>query len=163
MKLVSKTLIYTGGHTHERGVGILFDATTARKKGRRGRCPISDRVVAAKLVDKPLNIRIIQVYASTSDGEDVEVEKFYEDIEKAKGYLKSQDIIMLMGDFNANVGDEKVEDVVRPSGIGTVNERGSRLIESAKSMILPSQIPGIKTTLDESRLGRAPEIEVEIK
>ncbi|GFO01646.1 craniofacial development protein 2-like protein [Plakobranchus ocellatus] len=34
-----------------------------------------------------------------------------------------------MGDFNANVGDERVEDVVGPSGIGTVNEHGSRLIE----------------------------------
>ncbi|GFO18086.1 craniofacial development protein 2-like [Plakobranchus ocellatus] len=34
-----------------------------------------------------------------------------------------------MGDFNAKVGDERVEDVVGPSDIGTVNEHGSRLIE----------------------------------
>ncbi|GFO46887.1 monocarboxylate transporter 12-like [Plakobranchus ocellatus] len=34
-----------------------------------------------------------------------------------------------MGDFNAKVGDERIEDIVGPSGIGTVNERGSRLIE----------------------------------
>ncbi|GFO36830.1 craniofacial development protein 2-like protein [Plakobranchus ocellatus] len=34
-----------------------------------------------------------------------------------------------MGDFNAKVGDEIVEDIVGPSGIGTVNEPGSRLIE----------------------------------
>ncbi|GFN74731.1 craniofacial development protein 2 [Plakobranchus ocellatus] len=34
-----------------------------------------------------------------------------------------------MEDFNAKVGNERVEDVVGPSGIGTVNERGSRLIE----------------------------------
>ncbi|GFN85033.1 craniofacial development protein 2-like protein [Plakobranchus ocellatus] len=34
-----------------------------------------------------------------------------------------------MGDFTAKVGDERVEDVVGPSGIGTVNEHGSRLIE----------------------------------
>ncbi|GFN79287.1 craniofacial development protein 2-like [Plakobranchus ocellatus] len=33
-----------------------------------------------------------------------------------------------MGNFNAKVEDERVEDVVGPSGIGTVNERGSRLI-----------------------------------
>ncbi|GFO06293.1 craniofacial development protein 2-like [Plakobranchus ocellatus] len=33
-----------------------------------------------------------------------------------------------MGDFNAKVGDERV-DVVGPSDIGIVNERGSRLIE----------------------------------
>ncbi|GFN82984.1 craniofacial development protein 2-like protein [Plakobranchus ocellatus] len=37
--------------------------------------------------------------------------------------------MIVMGDFNAKVGDERKEDVVGPSGIGTVNERGSRLIE----------------------------------
>ncbi|GFO45128.1 craniofacial development protein 2-like [Plakobranchus ocellatus] len=129
MKLGSKTLhvIYSGGHTHERGVGISFDVTKAKSLGSW--CPNSDRVVVAKLVAKPLNLGIIQVYVSTSDSEDVEVEKFYEEIEKAKGYPKSQDIIMVVGDFSAKIGNERVKDVVGPSGTGTVNERGSRLIE----------------------------------
>ncbi|GFO32883.1 craniofacial development protein 2-like [Plakobranchus ocellatus] len=127
MKPGSKTLIYSGGHTHERGVGILFDVTTAKSLGSW--CPISDRVVEAKLVAKSINLGIIQVYASTSDSEDVEVEGFYEEIEKAKGNLKSQDIKIVMGDFNAKVWDDRVEDVVEPSGTGTVNERGKRLIE----------------------------------
>ncbi|GFO47128.1 craniofacial development protein 2-like protein [Plakobranchus ocellatus] len=126
MKLGSKTLIYSGEHTHERGVSILFDLTTT--KNLRSWCPISDRVVVA-LIAKPLNLSIIQVYAPTSDSEAVELEKFYEGTDKAKGYLKSQDIIMIMGDFNAKIGDERVEDVVGPSDIGTINERGSRLIE----------------------------------
>ncbi|GFO06839.1 craniofacial development protein 2-like [Plakobranchus ocellatus] len=34
-----------------------------------------------------------------------------------------------MGNFNAKVGYERVEDVIGPSGIGNVNERGSRLSE----------------------------------
>ncbi|GFN88266.1 endonuclease exonuclease phosphatase domain containing protein [Plakobranchus ocellatus] len=33
MKLGSKTLIYSGRHTHEGGVGILFDVTTAQSLG----------------------------------------------------------------------------------------------------------------------------------
>ncbi|GFN95437.1 craniofacial development protein 2-like protein [Plakobranchus ocellatus] len=98
----SKILIYLGGHTHERGVGILFDVTAAKSLGSW--CPISDRVVVVKLVAKPSNLGIVQVYAPTSDSEDVEIEKFYEEIEKAKGYLKSRDIIIIMGDFNAKVG-----------------------------------------------------------
>ncbi|GFO42887.1 craniofacial development protein 2-like protein [Plakobranchus ocellatus] len=72
---------------------------------------------------------MIQVYAPTSDNEGVEVEKFYKEIEKAKIYLKSQDIVIIMGNFNAKVGDERVEDVIGPSNIGAENERGSRLIE----------------------------------
>ncbi|GFO27170.1 craniofacial development protein 2-like [Plakobranchus ocellatus] len=148
-----KTLIYSGGHTHERGVGILFNVATAKSLGSW--CPTSDRVVVAKLVANPLNLRIIQVYAPTSDSEDVQVEKFNEEIEKAKDYLQFQDIIIVMGSFNAKVGDERIENVVGPSGIGTVNERGRRLIEWCQIMILPSLIPGIKTEttvdLEESR------------
>ncbi|GFO29586.1 endonuclease exonuclease phosphatase domain containing protein [Plakobranchus ocellatus] len=101
MKQGSKTLIYSGRHTHERGVGILFDVTTA--KSLESWFPISDRVVVAKLVTKPLNLGSIQVYAPKSESKDAEVEKFYEEIEKAKGYLKSQDIIIVMGYFNTKL------------------------------------------------------------
>ncbi|GFO08927.1 endonuclease exonuclease phosphatase domain containing protein [Plakobranchus ocellatus] len=58
MKLGSKTLIYSGGHTHERGVGILFDVTTLKSLGSL--CPISNRVVVAKVVAKPLNLGIFK-------------------------------------------------------------------------------------------------------
>ncbi|GFN99726.1 craniofacial development protein 2-like [Plakobranchus ocellatus] len=101
------------------------------------------------------------MYASSSDSEDVEVETFYEEIQKAKGYLKSQDIIIVMGDFKAKVGDERIEDVVGPRGIGTVNENGSRPIEWCQINEFTSQILGIKITLGDSRLGRALGIEVE--
>ena len=36
---------------------------------------------------------------------------------------------MIMGDFNAKVGDERVDDVVGQYGLGTQNERGNKLIE----------------------------------
>ncbi|GFN95040.1 craniofacial development protein 2-like [Plakobranchus ocellatus] len=104
---------------------MLFDVTT--KKSGELVSNFRYRAIVAKLVAKPLNLGIIQMYASTSDSEDIEVEKFYEEIEKAEGCLKSQDIIILMGDSNAKVGDERVEDVGL-SGIGIVNECGSRLI-----------------------------------
>ncbi|GFN94276.1 endonuclease exonuclease phosphatase domain containing protein [Plakobranchus ocellatus] len=63
MKLGSKTLNYSGGLTHERGVGMLFDVTTA--KTMENWCLISDRVVVAKLVAKQLHLGMIQVYAPT--------------------------------------------------------------------------------------------------
>ena len=34
-----------------------------------------------------------------------------------------------MGDFNAKVGSDNVENIVGPCGIGDTNERGEKLIE----------------------------------
>ncbi|GFO32116.1 craniofacial development protein 2-like [Plakobranchus ocellatus] len=38
-----------------------------------------------------------------------------------------------MGDLNAKVGDQRVEDIVGLSDIGAVNERESRLIQSCQT------------------------------
>ena len=48
---------------------------------------------------------------------------------KAKRYMNSQDIVLIIGDFNAKVGDEKVDDIVGQCGIGKLNGRGNKLIE----------------------------------
>ncbi|GFO04825.1 craniofacial development protein 2 [Plakobranchus ocellatus] len=128
MKLGSKTLVYS----FMEEVGILFDVTSAKSLGSW--CPISDRIVVAKLVARPLNLRTIQGYAPTSDNKDEEVEQFYEELVKAKGCLKSQDIIIFMGDFNAKVGDKRVENGVGPSGIGIVYESGKKAWQKADPM-----------------------------
>ena len=72
---------------------------------------------------------IIQVYAPTSEHTDEEIEAFYEDIDKAKRQCKSQEIVLVMGDLNAKVGKGKMGNTVGPHGLGTINERGQRLIE----------------------------------
>ena len=39
-----------------------------------------DRMISVRFQGKPFNIRIIQVYAPTSNAEETEVERFYEDL-----------------------------------------------------------------------------------
>ena len=104
-KVDNKVFIFSGGSTHERGVGILFDESI--EKSLKSWCPVSDRVVVAKFAGKPLDMGIVQVYAPTSTAEEEEVEQFYEDLDKAMKCLKSQDIKIVMGDFNAKVGSER--------------------------------------------------------
>ena len=94
---------------------------------------MSDRIIVAKIKAKPFDIGIIQVYAPTSERPEEEVEEFYEDLDKAKKYLKSQSTQIIMGDFNAKVGSDKVENIVGPCGIGDTNERGEKLIEWCKA------------------------------
>ena len=83
-----------------------------------------------KLKGKPFDISIIQVYAPTADKSEEEHEQFYNDLEMAKSQCKSQDIVIVIGDFSAKVGDERYyEDTVRPHGFGNRNERGEKQIQ----------------------------------
>ena len=41
----------------------------------------NDRMVSVRFQGKPSNIRVIQVYAPTSNAEEAEVEQFYEDLQ----------------------------------------------------------------------------------
>ena len=40
----------------------------------------NDRMISVHLQGKPFNITVIQVYATTSNAEEAEVEQFYEDL-----------------------------------------------------------------------------------
>ena len=41
----------------------------------------NDRMISVHLQGKPFNITVIQVYAQTSNAEEAEVERFYEDLQ----------------------------------------------------------------------------------
>ena len=40
----------------------------------------NDRIISVRLQGKPFSIMVIQVYAPTSNAEEAEVERFYEDL-----------------------------------------------------------------------------------
>ena len=61
-------------------------------------------------------------------GKKVTFENFYEDLEKARAQCKSQDVVIVMGDMNAKVGEGRVENMVGDYGLGERNERGEKLI-----------------------------------
>ena len=118
---------YSGGEDHERGVGIILDEGAS--KSVKGYWAVSDRVLLLKVAGKPLDLNIIQVYAPTSASSEEDAENFYEEIEKAKTQCKNQDPLIIMGDFNAKVGQRGDELSVGMHGTGNRNERGERLVE----------------------------------
>ena len=54
------------------------------------------------------NLSIIQIYAQTQDHGNEEVEAYYDEIEKAIKIVKSDEVLFVMGDWNA----KKVSDPV---------------------------------------------------
>ena len=78
---------------------------------------------------KPFNITVIQVYAPTSNTEEVEVERFYEDLQDLLELTPKNDVLFIIGDWNAKVGSQETPGVTGKFGLGIQNEAGQRLIE----------------------------------
>ena len=55
--------------------------------------------------------RNIQVYAPTSNAEEAEVERFYEDPEDLLELTLKKDVLFIIGDWNAKVGSQETPGV----------------------------------------------------
>ena len=71
---------------------------------------------------------VIQVYAPTSNAEEAEVERFYEDLQDLLELTPKKDVLIIIGDWNAKVGIQEIPGVTGKSGLGVLNEVGQRLI-----------------------------------
>ena len=78
---------------------------------------------------KPFNITIIQVYAPTTDAEEAEVDRFYEDLQDLLELMPKKDVLFITGDWNAKVGSQEIPGVTGKFGLGVQNEAGQRLTE----------------------------------
>ena len=81
---------------------------------------------------KPFNITVIQVYAPTSNTEEAEVERFYEDLQDLLELTPKKHILFVIGDWNAKVGSQEIPGVTGKVGLGSQNEAGEKLIVSPK-------------------------------
>ena len=85
---------------------------------------------------KSFNITVIQVYAPTSNGEEAEVEWFYEDLQDLLELTLKKDVLFIIGDWNAKVGTQETPGVTGKFGLGIRNEAGQRLIEFCQEYAL---------------------------
>ena len=86
-------------------------------------------MISVRLQSKPFNITVIQVYAPTSNAEEAEVEWFYEDLQDLLELTPKNDVLFIIGDWNAKVGSQETPGVTGKFGLGIQNEAGQRLIE----------------------------------
>ena len=61
-------------------------------------------MISVRLQGKPFNITVVQVYAPTSNAEETEVERFYEDLQDLLELTPKKDALFIIGDWNAKVG-----------------------------------------------------------
>ena len=83
-------------------------------------------MISVRFQGKPFNITVIQVYAPTSNAEEAEVERFYEDLQDLLELTPKKDVLFIIGDWNAEVGSQKTPGVTGKFGLGTRNEAGQK-------------------------------------
>ena len=69
----------------------------------------------------PFNITVIQVYALTSNDEETEVERVYEDLQDLLELTPKKDVLFIIGDWNAKVGSQETPGITGKFDLGVQN------------------------------------------
>ena len=86
-------------------------------------------MISVRFQGKPFNITVNQVYALTSNAEEAEVERFYEDLQDLLELTYKKDVLFIIGDWNAKVASQETPGIPGKFGLGVQNEAGQRLTE----------------------------------
>ena len=82
---------------------------------------------------------VIQVYASTSNPEEAEVEWFYEDLQDLLELTPKRHVLFIIRNWKAKVGSREIPGVTGKFGLGVQNEAGQA------NRVLPRECIGHST------------------
>ena len=69
------------------------------------------RMISVRFQGKPFNIMVIEVYALTSNAEEADVERFYQDLRDILELTPKKGILFIIGHWNAKVGSQEISGV----------------------------------------------------
>ena len=103
------------------------------------------------------NFTLTQIYSPTSNAEESEVEWFYEDLQDLIELTPKNDVLFIIGDWNAEVTSQEIPGVTGKFGLGVQNEAEQKLIEFCQENTLV-----IANTLEDSTPGHDQMVNTEI-
>ena len=126
------SFLYSGEDKQgKNGVGFLVTRKLANKIIDFK--PINGRSAYLRIEAKPFNLSLINIYAPTDVAEGYEKDRTYEMLENVLEQCPKQDTVIMLGDFNAQIGKEDF--VSNVAGKHTIHERtndnGQRLCNLA--------------------------------
>jgi len=110
-----RKFFYFGGSKYQRGVALVLNYHFA--KSVLSFWPKNENMLLVKLKSSPSNLNVIVSYASTADADEEEINEFYKSLDDVYKTCKSKEITIVMGDFNANVGEEPEGKIIRQFGL----------------------------------------------
>ena len=121
-------------------------------------------MISVHFQGKPFNITVIQAYVPTSNAEETDVERFYEDLQDLLELTPPKDVLFILGDWNAKVGSQETPGVTGKFGLGMQNEAGQRLIEFCQeNALVIANTPSSNNTREDSTHGHHQMVDTEIR
>jgi len=78
---------------------------------------INDRMISVHFQGKPFNITVIQAHAPSSNAEEADIERFYEDLQDVLELTPQKDGLFIIGDRNAKVGSQETPGLTGQFGL----------------------------------------------
>ena len=75
-------------------------------------------------------------FINTTNAEETEVEWFYEDLQDLIELTPKEDVLFIIGDWNAEVGSQEIPGVTGKFGLGVENEAGQWLTDFCQENVL---------------------------
>ena len=126
---------YCGQESHRRnGVAFIIKRSIWNAVLR---CNLkNDRMILVHFQGKPFNITVIQVYGPTTNAKEAEGDEFYEDLEDFLELASKNDVLFIIGDWNAEAGSQ---DTWGNRQVWSWSTRWSRV---KANRFLPRECPG---------------------
>ena len=109
--------IYYCGQKSLRRNGVAIMVNKGVQNAVLGYSLKNDRMISVRF-QGTFNIRIIQVYAPTSNAEEAEIEWFYEDLQDLLELTPQKGVLFIIGDWNAKVGSQEIPGITGKFGLG---------------------------------------------
>ena len=123
----------------------------------------NNRMISVRFQGKSFSTTVIPVYAPTSNTEEAEVERFFEDLQDLLELTPKKDVLFIIGDWNAKVGSQETSGVIGKFGLGIQNEAGQRLIEFCQENTLVIANTLFQQTREDSTHGHHQMVNTKIR
>jgi len=123
--------LYSGSEEKRDQLGTGFMTNKTMKGSLLDFEPQNNRICKIRLKGRFRNITVISPHAPTNDKDDQEKVRFYENLEKICNRIPRHDMVIIMGDFNAKLGNKEYLQPV--ADLHTIhdssNDNGNMLIQ----------------------------------
>jgi len=142
INMKSHTLFYNGKEGGTREFGVAFVVERHMKQNVIDFTAVNERMCVLGIKTKFQNLNLINVHAPTEEKEELAEEDFYQKIQEVYDSCPSNDIKIVLGDWNAKLGREEIYQgpIGKHSMHLHTNNNGQRLVDfaAAKNMVMSS-------------------------